>query len=118
METAYQAARPREGPPSGGRVPGRLVGLLVRGAAGRPGRARVLHRAQRRVVGHRRRHQADGREKGTPWRRQASSLKGRVSTTLPCGPEHANCTRSGLVMGTSPQAGAVVPPSTHMSPWK
>ena len=92
-------------------VASRVVGLLVRGAAGSARSARVLHRAQARVVGHRRRHQADEREK----RHRGSGKElpqGQGFDNFAVRPEHSQLVPSGLVIGTSPQAGSLVPPST------
>ena len=87
--------RLREGAPDGWALAGCLVGLLVRGAAGSARRARVLYWAQRGLVGHRGRHQADERKKrhrgsgeelpqGAGFRQRCGPAR-----TQPIGPERA-----------------------------
>ena len=44
-----------------------------------------------------------------------SSLKGQGFDNVAARPEHSQLVQSGLVMGTSPQAGSVVPPSTTVT---
>jgi serine/threonine-protein kinase len=44
-----------------------------------------------------------------------SSLKGQGFDNVAVRPEHSQLVQSGLVMGTSPQAGSVVPPSTTVT---